>query len=146
MGSTTSIASKKAQDRADALEALREYFKPGDMVYTIMRHCSKSGMMRAISPLAVCEMNSRSGTRMAPYDTSYLVARVIGSRVHDAGGVVVTGAGMDMGYHLVYTMSRFLYPDGFDCIGEHCPSNDHNNREDNAHHRDGGYALRHTWL
>jgi hypothetical protein len=42
-----------------------------------------------------------------------------------------------MGFHLAYTLSRVIYPDGFGCIGKPndaarrwsgaCPSNDHSN-------------------
>jgi hypothetical protein len=82
---------------------------------------------------------------------------------------------MDMGFHLVYTLSYALYPQGFGCVGERCPSNDHSNgdRDYTPHgcydengaledrepgpgelrdgcrrhwHRDGGYALTQRWL
>jgi hypothetical protein len=56
------------------------------------------------------------------------------------------GAGMDMGFALVYNLSRSLYPNGFDCIGESCPSNDHVNGYNRSHHADGGYALQQSWL
>lgn len=32
-----------------------------------------------------------------------------------------------MGFHVVYGLARTLWPDGYGCIGEHCPSNDHSN-------------------
>ena len=82
---------------------------------------------------------------------------------------------MDMGFHLVYSLSYALWPDGFGCVGAGCPSNDHSNgdRDYTPHgptdangdpedrdpgpgeardglvrhwHRDGGYALRQRWL
>ena len=58
------------------------------------------------------------------------------------------GAGMDMGFALAYNLGRCLFPDGFACIGERCPSNDHSNRgsRDNKQHSDGGYALRQEWI
>jgi len=39
---------------------------------------------------------------------------------------------MDMGFHLVSTLSYYLYPEGFGCTGksegrDRCPSNDHSN-------------------
>jgi hypothetical protein len=34
---------------------------------------------------------------------------------------------MDMGFALVHELSGRLYPDGFGCLGERCPSNDHRN-------------------
>lgn len=63
---------------------------------------------------------------------------------------------MDMGFNLVYNLSRTLFPDGFICSGESCRSNDHFNdrskgmRPENfagkRHTGDGGYALRQEWL
>jgi hypothetical protein len=41
-----------------------------------------------------------------------------------------------MGFALVYALGRKLYPDGFDCAGERCPSNDHSNRVEATHHKD----------
>ncbi len=75
----------------------------------------------------------------------------------------------DSGWQLVYNLSHTLYLDGFGCIGERCPSNDHSNGDRDytpywhrdipkpegktsadysaTHwHQDGGYALRHEWL
>lgn len=45
--------------------------------------------------------------------------------LHDA--VKMGGAGMDMGFALVHSLSYALFPDGFGCIGDGCPSNDHSN-------------------
>ena len=56
---------------------------------------------------------------------------------------------MDMGFHLVYELSRALYPAGFVCSGDKCNSNDHSNgdRDHSPHqHQDGGYALRCRWI
>ena len=40
----------KAQqaERDEAREKLRKWLKPGDTVYTVLRHVSRSGMMRTI--------------------------------------------------------------------------------------------------
>jgi hypothetical protein len=92
------------------------------------------------------------------------VARVLGEKLRD-GGLGVGGCGMDMGFHLVYSLSRALFPTGFGCIGRvtnakgertaWCNSNDHHNgdRDHTRHttrrkhwHRDGGYALVHRWM
>jgi hypothetical protein len=131
-------------DKADAAHDLRELLKPGDTVSTILRHCSRSGMSRRISLV----ISTADGIR----DISWLAAKVmdepIKSRagyVQDAG-IVVGGCGMDMGFHLVHNLSSVLFPDGFDCVGKGCPSNDHCNRVKADHHESGGYALRQRWL
>lgn len=136
------MATVKQREQAEAIERLREWIKPGDTVYTILRHVSASGMTRAISVV----IQDEDG----PHEVDGTVARAMGEKFDNRhGGIRIGGAGMDMGFHLVYGLSRTLFPDSFDCIGEGCPSNDHSNgdRDYTPHrHSDGGYALRHRWL
>lgn len=134
------------------LETLREAFPPGTEVRTILRHVSRSGMLRSISVIGL----DRADTSYPLHDWSYAVGATVGSPIdRNNGGVRRTGAGMDMGFDLVYSLSRALYPDGFACIGDGCPSNDHSNyRGDDwageyglEHvHSNGGYALTQRWL
>lgn len=135
--------SKQAQtDRDDAIRQLTEVYgvKPGDTIYTILRHVSRSGMQRRIS-LVVAGLPGEH-----PSQIDHLMPHIAGYRVHPDGGIVAPGAGMDMGYALVYDLARRLWPDGFGCIGEGCPSNDHSNGDRDYWHTDGGYALKHRWL
>lgn len=137
------------QEQAEAISRLQDELKPGDTLYTKVEHVSRSGMMRVISVYVI-------GEDREPWDISWLVARAIGLKVHQRyGGVTVGGCGMDMGFAVVYNLSRTLFPTGFECIGEgetwgkNCPSNDHSNgdRDYTPHHHDsGGYALRQRWL
>lgn len=128
-----------------AREELRRILRPGRIVYTVLRHVSRSGMSRSISVVVANKRDELS-------DVSWLVARAgLGKfdRRHD--GVKVNGCGMDMGFHLVYSLSRVLYPNGHRCAGKRCQSNDHSNpphppRDGRRKHRDGGYALDHRWL
>jgi len=132
----------------EAREGLRAILKPGDTVYTVLRHVSRSGMYRAID----CYKFEND----QPSWLSYRVAKAIDDKFdkrYDAIGV--GGCGMDMGFSIVYNLSHALYPDGFECIGQdkdkhvYCPSNDHSNgdRDYGKHwHKDGGYALRHKWM
>jgi len=134
--------------RQDAIEELRKRLHPGQEILCVLRHCSKSGMSRVID-LKVIEDGEIRGL-------GWFAARALGDAYDTKrDGIKVTGCGMDMGFHLVYSLSRTLWPDGFDCINlttphlgkrPPCPSNDHSNREDHKHHRDGGYALRSRWL
>lgn len=140
----------KAEKEA-AVQRLRDHVEPGDTVHTILRHVSGSGMTRAISVVIISTDGPTA--QHEPWDISYLVARADDSKIDQRhGGIRVRGAGMDMGFDLVYRLSRYLFPDGFDCIGEGCPANDHSNSPypervaGSMHHRDGGYALRQRWL
>lgn len=111
--------SNKAE-KAEAIERLRALLKPGDTVYTILRHVSRSGMSRSISVVMMGENG--------PNDVSWAVARAgLGTFDRKNDGVKVSGCGMDMGFHLVYNLSWVLHQSGFGCVGERCPSNDHSN-------------------
>lgn len=119
------LALYRAQIRADLLE----WVKPGTTVYTQLHSVSKSGMSRRISLKAV-----RDG-QIA--DITYPAAILMGDKVSDKGGIVVTGCGMDMGFALVYNLGHYLWSNG---TPE--PHSSRNGAPDNA----GGYALRHSWI
>lgn len=171
----TVMSSKKETEaqRAEALEYLREALPVGTTVYTVLHSVSSNGMSRKISALIPGKHETRGTLYIRSLD--YLIARAGIFRLsRDERGLTLGGAGMDMGFHLVYSLSRELYPDGFPCTGEPgCPSNDHTNyrpwldqgtfnhetrawegRIDNpvpnyvkgTIHSDGGYALNHTWV
>lgn len=93
-----------------AREALLGWLKPGDTVYTIVRKVSRSGMQRHISLVIF-----RDNQALHP---NYSAAALLGYRVargyHDA--LVVNGCGMDMCFHVVYSLGRALWPKGF-CQG-----------------------------
>lgn len=162
------MTRKDKAERQEAIARLREEIRPGDKIYTILRHRSRSGMQRSISLIQI----DAQGTAR---EWDYLAARAMGDRIDNVnGGIKVGGCGMDMGFHIVYNLGRTLFPDGFGCVGEKCRSNDHSNGdrdytpgEGNCHsrectcgpsdkayccgcskhwHRDGGYALVHAWL
>lgn len=94
------------EDKARAVEMATEIFPAGATVTTIVRHVSKSGMSRAVQVLAVSESGGIE-------DVSWLVARALGWRLDPRhGGVRVTGTGMDMCFHLTYSLSQTLHRDG----------------------------------
>lgn len=136
------MTAVRKQGQQEAITRLRETLKPGDTVYTVVRHVSRSGMSRSISVVQLQDGEI--------FDWTLAVARALDERIdqnHD--GVKVGGCGMDMGFHLVYELSHVLFRDGFDCIGEGCPANDHNNGDRNYaphKHSDPGYALKQRWL
>lgn len=108
-------------NKQEAIETLREMLKPGDTVYTVLRHVARSGMSRQID-CYVMEDN-------LPRWISRTVATACGFTFDQKREAIrVGGCGMDMGFHLVYSLSSVLFPDGqFVCIGKDCPANDHNN-------------------
>jgi hypothetical protein len=135
----------KAQraERTEAIERLREWVKPGDTVYTVLRHISRSGMQREIGVLV-----PRSGEPGQPADflhPNHAVATAIGSRLGKRDGVIMGGCGMDMGVALVYELSYALYGAGYACLGKgKCPSCYHVNHRDRI--RCEGAGDRRCWI
>lgn len=119
------IAKGKAAQREQAKTELRRILKPGDTVHTILRHVSRSGMMRHISVLHGMQ------------DVTHLVALALDDKRADNGGIKCTGCGMDMGFHLVYNLGATLWPNGTPT-----PHGRRNGEPDSS----GGYALKHQWL
>jgi len=130
-------------ERAEALTMLREFVSPGDHLYTILRHVSRSGMLRIVQVVTFYDGR--------PVWLGWNVARAIGATYdRDREGVKVGGCGMDVGFEVVYNLGRALWPDGGPCTGPDCHSNDHSNGDRDYTpgriHRDGGYTLRQSWL
>lgn len=141
------------QEQEEAKEHLRNWLKPGDTVYTVLRHVSRSGMMRHIDVYAI--KADENGETNKLY-LSYNVARALEYSTTEGGALKVGGCGMDMGYHIAHSLSMALYPE-YQCTGEDnkrrkcCGSGDHVNgpkpakRDGKMVHHDG-YALEHEWI
>lgn len=117
--------------KSEALASLRETLRPGDTVYTVLRHVSRSGMKRRID-LYVFRNNT-------PLYLSAHAARVLGCRMSNRAGeegVSVSGCGMDMGFDLVYNLGRVLFGKDYQPAAP-LPDQARN---------DPGYALHHRWL
>jgi len=106
MTTTLSKAAQARQDRDYAREQLlTHYVSEGSRVYTILRHVSSSGMSRDIS-LVIADSEGRIS------DITYYAADALGSRLIERNGnraIRMNGAGMDMGFHLVYNLSSVLF-------------------------------------
>ena len=102
----------------EARTTLLEYLQPGDTVFCSLEHVSASGMQRVIQ-LHLFRGDSRNPQHLV---LGYNAARVLGDTFdREREGIKIRGAGMDMGFHLVYSLSSALF-DG------------------------DGYALTHRWL
>jgi len=139
---------EKEAARLKAIEYLKEYFKPGDTVYTALKHVSSSGMSRHI---AVYTLGIRDNGKPFIHEVSHLVADALDYRQAKNSSLVVGGCGMDMGFHVAYSLSSVLFDGNFTCIGEGCASNDHFNGDPKGYevgheHTNGGYALKHKWI
>lgn len=100
------------QEVAEAIEKLREWFPKGSTVFTILEHVSKSGMSRDIRVVMPCVRDDKQIDFMHP---NHSIALALGwsrsKRPHE--GIRIGGCGMDMGFHLVYSLSSVLYGDGY---------------------------------
>lgn len=102
---------------------LRKEFPPGTKVFLVLRHVSSSGVNRVIAPIRFYGDAETEGFHARFWGEK--IAILLGwkwSEKHE--GIECGGCGMDMGFHLVYSLSSALYgtPDR------------------------GGYALKHEWL
>ena len=134
------------EEKEQIVKELRELLKPGDTVYTKLNHVSRSGMLRHIEVLVFRDNQPRY--------LSWSVGRLLDYKQAEDDGLKVGGCGMDMGFSVVYNLSRALYGSGYPCIedqekGIRCPSNFHVNIRDKTLkepiHKDG-YALNHRWI
>jgi hypothetical protein len=123
---TTKQLSKRALqeiEQVESVERLRSLFA-GDskpVIHTITRHVSSSGMSRDISLIYATSAGLTNITYSAALALGWPLSEKSGNRA-----VRVSGCGMDMGFHLVYTLSRVLYRDAVE--------------------GDAGYYLQQQWL
>ncbi len=127
-------ATGKRLYRQQVIDQLKRDLKPGDKVYTILRHVSASGAACRIS-LVIPYVHQTDQTGIVTLD--YSAALAIDAKLHPKGGIIINGCGMDMGFELVYRLGSALWPNGTDE-----PHGTRNGEPD----RESGYALKHQWL
>lgn len=146
----------KEQEQEEARKSLRKLLKPGQTVYCVLRSRSSSGMSRVIDLLiaqpdiqTVYPIDPTTGRK--DYDKGkkkrvgysirsigYTAAKAMGDRWDsDQQGIRVGGCGMDMGFATVYSLGHAVWPKG-----TRRPHGTRNGEPD----RDGGYALKHSWI
>ena len=86
-------------------QTLLDWIKPNQTIFTTIKHVSVSGMSRRISCYII------QGDNIKCIDN--WVGEIVGWKHSDNGGIVVNGCGMDMAFHLVYTLSSVLFNDGY---------------------------------
>ena len=105
------------QERQESINYLKDMLKEGDRLYTTVNHVSKSGMTRYIKTILIRDNK--------PLYLDYHISKVLDWPLNDKyNGIKVGGCGMDMGFHLVYTLSACLF----------------------GHANDGGYKIKQSWL
>mgnify|MGYP003151226716 CR=1 FL=1 len=102
----------KEQEKQEALETLRKMIPEGSTVFTVLRKVSQSGMSRNISLVVFKD----DGQRQYTLHPNYTASKLLGWKLVEKWGhsaIRVSGCGMDMGFHLVYTLGQILYGDGY---------------------------------
>lgn len=94
------------RQRKEAIEFLSELLTKGTTVYTNVMHVSRSGMMRRISVYAAVLRNNEPEILNI---SGYVAHALEYPRDFRDGGLVVKGGGMDMGYHIVNSLSYALH-------------------------------------
>jgi len=123
MTKTLTKAALKELEQNESIERLRKLFA-GDtkpVIYTINRHTSASGMSRDISLIYASSAGLTKITYSAALALGWPLSEKSGNRA-----IRVGGAGMDMGFHTVYTLSRVLFRGSVE--------------------NDPGYILKQEWL
>ena len=125
----TATLSKKEQKQADFEYAKKQlldyYLTEGATVYTVLRSVSSSGMSRTMS------LKVAKGGQIL--DLTYYASVVLGYKLVETNGsraLRVGGCGMDMGFHVVYSLARVLFRDKY---------------EGQADAVDAGYSLQQAW-
>lgn len=98
------MKARKYFDRLDVVEVtheLRDIFRPGSTAATVLRHCSASGMTRAITVHDLRDAGRYLSPRVA------VAADMDWSDRYEA--ISVSGCGMDMGFSVVYDLAATLY-------------------------------------
>jgi hypothetical protein len=119
---TLTKKQQEQQDKQQAEDFLRKVFASQERptVWTVLKHVSSSGMSRDLK--CVTYYDGRV------LDITWYVGKVSGvASLKERNGqrvLRVHGCGMDMGFHVVYSLSYGLYPT----------------------ENDRGYAICHEWL
>lgn len=144
------MKKEKEAKHLEAVAYLRTVLKPGDRVYTVLNRVSSNGMTRHIEVVIPSHDSENTPTI---HNITWWVGNALGYRRSDkTGGLVVGGCGMDMGFHLVYSLGRVLFRDeGYQCVGRNCVHNSHFNEGTDRdgsifHDGDMGYSLSHSWV
>ena len=88
--------------REELVKMLKSYFKKDSTAFCSLKSVSSSGGYRHIQILA--------SKKNKIYNLSYYVAELCGfSWKENTSSVGVSGGGMDMGFHIVNTLSYYLF-------------------------------------
>jgi hypothetical protein len=126
---TTNNESRKLEIKT-AKREIRKYVRPHTVVYTVLRRVNLFGTARWMDVFVM--------HRNRPLRLTYYVATLLDYQQSAKDcSMYVKGCGMDMGWHVVYSLGCALWPKG-----TRKPHGERNGVPDSY----GGYAFKHLWL
>lgn len=129
------MAKHSKAEKQEAFAWFHKHLQPGDTIYTILEHRSSSGMTRDIRLVILKTDDKGKPYALHPNHSASVLLDL--PRSPKKEGIRVSGCGMDMGFHLVYSLASRLWPNG---TPE--PHGTRNGVPDSS----GGYALNHRQL
>jgi hypothetical protein len=144
------MTKQQQSERDEYIAKLRETLKPGYTLHTVLRSISRTGMSRVVDVFWL-QPDAKTGVIYRHYLTHW-VGLACGFSLQIRSGAI---AGIKIGGcdavpdPIARALGHALWPNGFECAGDACRSNDHSNGDRNRRphpHTDGGYALRQEWL
>lgn len=107
------MAKWTKQERADAIERLHEILRPGDTIQVVLQHVSQSGMLRVINAYLIIPRKYKRRKVDILWLGRSIAAALDWPFDEKKEGVRVDGCGMDMGFHLIYSLAQVLFGDGY---------------------------------
>ena len=126
---------KSTKEQVETAMKLLKTLKPGTTIYHCLKSVSSSGMSRQISFF----VTNKEGIVNIDWNISHALGY---SRNPKNGAIRVSGCGMDMGFSVVYSLGRRIFPDGFKLPKGRRGRNGDTSGFDN----DGGYAFLSEWI
>jgi hypothetical protein len=141
-----SKADKIAKEDAKqhAIDSLKSQLKPGQTIYITLCEVSSSGMSRTMDLFVIDKRKDQDSGKMFHYprNITHYIADALDYPYTDRQTIRVGGCGMDMGFHVVYSLGRALYPNGFKLAKNQFGRNG----DQSGFDKDGGYAFKHSWM
>lgn len=92
---------------------LLEFITPNNRLYANLRYVSRDGMNRRIS-LHFLWVDTKGDGLPRVRNISYHACIALGWKFHrEDYAIKVSGCGMDMGFHTIYTLAQILFGDGY---------------------------------
>ena len=109
--------SEREKQKQEAIDFLRKVLPAGSTVYTVLKNVSRSGMSRDIAVLQAYMPDTDAKQTTPTIDNlSWYISHALDRKPVDMGNgwaVRETGCGMDMGFHLVYSLGQLLHESGY---------------------------------